>query len=427
MRIFLIFEKFFKKLKSLKFSPTADLGNFFSSIHSCAHFPSKWVNLYISVILEWEYEDFLHFSKTFQKNEKIEVFTNCGPGELFWLNSLMCPFSIQMSEFVYFSCPGVRIWGFSSFSETFLKIEKIKIFAHHGPGELFWLNSLMCPFSIQMSEFVYFSCPGVRIWGFSSFSKTSEKKIEKNEVFALRGPGELFWLNSLMSPFSIQMSDFVYYSCSGTRIWGFSYFRKLFKKLKNFKFLPNMDMGIFFWLNSLMSPFSIQMSEFVYFSCPGVGIWGFSSFSKFFHKIEKIEVFPRRRPGGLFWLNSLMCPFSIQMGEFVYLSWPGVRIWGFSSFSKTFQKIEKIEVFAHHGPGELFWLNSLMCPFSIQMSEFVYFSCPWVRIWGFSSFSKTSQKNRKKLGFRPPRTWRTFLAQFTHVPIFHPNEWICIL
>ena len=172
-----------------------------------------------------------------------------------------------------------------------------------------------------------------------------------------------------------------------------------------------------------------------------------------------------------------MCPFFIEMSEFVYFSCPGVRIWGFSLFSKTFQKTEKIEVFTHHGPGELFWLNSLMCPFSIQMSEFVYFSCPGVRIWGFSSFSKFFKKSKNlkfspttHLGnfsdsiyscahfpfkwvnlyifllswsenmriffifinfsknwincFRPPRTWCTVLAQFTHVPIFHPNKWI---
>ena len=49
----------------------------------------------------------------------------------------------------------------------------------------------------------------------------------------------------------------------------------------------------------------------------------------------------------------------------------------FSSFLKTFQKIEKNEVFAHHGP---FWLNSHMCPFFIQMSEIIYFSCPGGRI-----------------------------------------------
>ena len=34
-----------------------------------------------------------------------------------------------------------------------------------------------------------------------------------------------------------------------------------------------------------------------------------------FQEIEK-EVFPHRGPGGPFWLNSHMCPFFIQMGEF---------------------------------------------------------------------------------------------------------------
>ena len=441
------------------------------------------------------------FSKTLQKIEKIEVYTHRGPGELFWFNSLMCPFSIQMSEFIYFSCPVVRIWGFSSFSKTFQKIEKIEVFAHRGPGELFGLNSLKCPFSIQMSEIIYFSCPGVRIWGFSSFSKIFQKiekievfspntdlgnflgsiyscahfpskwvnlyilvvleweyeyflhfrksfqKIYKIEVFAHSGPGELFYLNSLMCPFSIQMSEFIYFSCPVVRIWGFSSFSKTFQKIEKIEVFAHRGPGELFGLNSLKCPFSIQMSEIIYFSCPGVRIWGFSSFSKIFQKIEKIEVFSPNTdlgnflgsiyscahfpskwvnlyilvvleweyeyflhfrksfqkiykievfahsgPGELFYLNSLMCPFSIQMSEFVYFSCPGVRIWGFYSFSKTFQKIEKFEVFGHLRSVELVWLNSLMCPFSIQMSEFVYFCCPGVRIWGFSSFSKTFQK-----------------------------------
>ena len=423
--IFFIFENFSENRKKLKFSPTADLGNFLGSNHSCAHFPSKRVNLYILVVLEWGYDDFLHFRKLFRKSKKIEVFAHRGPGELFGVKSLMCPFSIQTSEFVYFSCPRVRIWWFSSFSKTFQKIEKIEVFAHRGPGELFGVKSLMCPFSIQMSEFVYFSCPRVRIWWFSSFSKTFQK-IEKIEVFAHRGPGELFGVKSLMCPFSIQMSEFVYFSCPRVRIWWFSSFSKTFQKIEKIEVFAHRGPGELFGVKSLMCPFSIQMSEFVYFSCPRVRIWWFSSFSKTFQKIEKIEVFAHRGPGELFGVKSLMCPFSIQMSEFVYFSCPRVRIWWFSSFSKTFQKIEKIEVFAHRGPGELFGVKSLMCPFSIQMSEFVYFSCPRVRIWWFSSFSKTFQKIEKIESFRPPRTWGTFWGQITHVPIFHPNEWICI-
>ena len=270
-----------------------------------------------------------------------------------------------MSEFVYFSCPGVRIWGFPSFSKTVQKIEKIKVFDHRGPGELFWLNSLMCPFSIQMIEFVYFSCPRVRIWGFSSFLKTFQK-IEKIEVFAHSGSGELFWLNSLMCPFFI------------------------------------------------------QMSEFVYFSCPVVRIWGFSSFSKTFQKVEKIEIFDHCGPGKLFWLNSSMYPFSIPMSEFVYISCPGVRIWGFSSFSKTFQEIEKIEVFSHSGPKERFWLSSLMCPFSIQMSEFVYFSFPGVRMRIFFLFENFS-KNQKK--FSPTADHGNFFFSILSCAHF-PSKWV---
>ena len=77
------FQKLFKKSKKLKFSPTVDLGNFFGSIHSCAHFPSKWVNLYILVVLEWEYEDFLHFRKLFKKSKKLKFSPTSDLGNFF--------------------------------------------------------------------------------------------------------------------------------------------------------------------------------------------------------------------------------------------------------------------------------------------------------------------------------------------------------
>ena len=38
------------------------------------------------------------------------------------------------------------------------------------------------------------------------------------------------------------------------------------------------------------------MNEFLYFTCPEVKIWYFSSFSKTFKKLGKIEVFANRRP-----------------------------------------------------------------------------------------------------------------------------------
>ena len=226
----------------------------------------------------------------------------------------------------------------------------------------------MCPFSILMNEFVYFSSPGVRIWGFSSFSKT----FEKIEVFAQCGPEDLFWLNSLMCPFSI------------------------------------------------------QMSEFVYFSCPGVRIWEFFSFSECSQKIEKIEVFAHCGPGELFWLNSLMCPFSIQMSEFVYFSCPGVSIWGFSSFSETFQKIEKIEVFAHRGTWGTFFAQFTHVPIFHPNEWICIFKLSWRENMRIFFIFKNFSKNRKYWSFRRQRSWRTFLPQFTHVPIFHPNEWICI-
>ena len=132
--------------------------------------------------------------KTFSKSRKNWGFpptANLGP---LLLNSHMCIFSNQVSGILYFSCPGVKIWWVSSFSKNFWKKKKIiiiEIYAHCGPGDPFLLNSHMCTFSIHMSECFYSSCPGVKIWWFSSFSKTF-RKIEKIEVFAHCRPGNLF-------------------------------------------------------------------------------------------------------------------------------------------------------------------------------------------------------------------------------------------
>ena len=77
------FRELFKKWKKFKFSPTADLGKLLGSIQSCAHFPSKWMNLYILVVLEWEYEDFLHFQKLFKKSKKLKFSPTADQGNFF--------------------------------------------------------------------------------------------------------------------------------------------------------------------------------------------------------------------------------------------------------------------------------------------------------------------------------------------------------
>ena len=106
MMIFFIFENFSKKLKkNWSFHPLRTMGPFwlisymctffiqmsdffyfscpalkiwwfsgvlFVSIHTCAHFVSKWLIFFILVVLEWKYDDFLRFRKLFKKSKKLK-------------------------------------------------------------------------------------------------------------------------------------------------------------------------------------------------------------------------------------------------------------------------------------------------------------------------------------------------------------------
>ena len=128
------FLKTFKKIeKNWSFCPPR-IVNIFGSIHTCAHFSSKWFNFYILVVLKWKHDAFLHFRKLWKKKWSFRPQRTC---RHLWLNSHMYTFFIEMSELLYFSCPKVKIWCFSSFSKTFQKIKKIEVFAHHGPVDIF--------------------------------------------------------------------------------------------------------------------------------------------------------------------------------------------------------------------------------------------------------------------------------------------------
>ena len=85
---------------------------------------------------------------------------------------------------------------------------------------------------------------------------------------------------------------------------------------------------------------------------------------------------------------SQTCIFLIQMGKYLPFKCPGVNWWWFSSVLKTFQKVEKIEVFHDRGPArELsFWGISHFHLFLTQMSKYLLFKCPVVNWWLFSSF-----------------------------------------
>ena len=192
----------------------------------------------------------------------------------------MCTFFNQMSEFLYFSCVEVKVWCFSSFSKSFQKIENIEVFSHHVH---FLLNSHMWTFFIQMSELLYFSWLEVKISYFSSFSKTFQK-IKKNWSFCPSRTCRHFWLNSHMCTFFIQMSEFLYFSCPERC---FSSFSKTLQKIeKNWSFRPAWTCR-HFWLNSHLCTFFIQMIVFLYCTCPELKVWFFLSFSKTFQKIKK--------------------------------------------------------------------------------------------------------------------------------------------
>ena len=133
----------------------------------------------------------------------------------------------------------------------------------------------------------------------------------------------------------------------------FFIFANFSKNRINWRFPPSRPWGPFSLISHLCPDF-IQMSEFLYLSCPDVKFWWFSSFFANFSKTRKHWRFPPSQPWGPFLLISHFCPDFIQMSEFLYLSCPDVKLWWFSSFSQTFRKIEKIEDFPHPGAGDPF-------------------------------------------------------------------------
>ena len=78
MEIFLIFEIFSRNWKKLNILPTL-----FGSIHTCAHFSSKYVKFYIIVVLDGENMMIFFIIENFKEIDKIEVFALSGPWEPF--------------------------------------------------------------------------------------------------------------------------------------------------------------------------------------------------------------------------------------------------------------------------------------------------------------------------------------------------------
>ena len=161
------------------------------------------------------------------------------------------------------------------------------------------------------------------------------------------------------------------------------------------KFSPTPALGTFFFCISLFGIFFFQMSEFWYFSC-----WKYDSFLQFWKLFEK----------------------SIEVFHF-FLKW--VKYDSFLQVLKTFRKIEKIEVFAHPGPRDIFFAFHSLASFS---SKWVNFDILVVLKWKYDSFLqfwKLFEKS-KKLKFSPTPALGTFFLPFTLWHLFLPNEWILI-
>ena len=188
----------------------------------------------------------------------------------------------------------------------------------------------------------------------------------------------------------------------------FFIFENFSKNRKNWSFCPPWPWGPFSLISHMSTEF-IQMSEFLYFSCPDVILWWFSSFSKLFEKSKKLKFLPTPSLGTFF------AHFTHEhrihpMSEVLYFSCPDVRLWWFSSFSKTFRKIEKIEVFAHSGSGDLF---RSFHAWAQNSSKWVNFYILVVLLMSdydaFLHFRELFEKS-KKLKFLPSPALETFLC-----------------
>ena len=152
----------------------------------------------------------------------------------------------------------------------------------------------------------------------------------------------------------------------------------------------------------------------------------FLHFRKLFEKIEKIGRFPQPRPWGPYSLISHLCPDFIQMSEFLYLSCPDVKLWWFSSFSQHFRKMEKIQDFPHPGPGDPFRLFHTCAQISSKWMNFYILVVLMSNYDDFLHFRKRFENSKKNWRFPPPPALGTLFAHFTLVPRFDPNKWIFI-
>ena len=125
--IFFNFENF-QKIREIEVFTHDGPVDIFGSIHTCAHLSSKWVNWCILVMLKWKYDDFLQFRKLFKQSKKLKFSpTMHGPVHIFGSIYTCAHFLSKWVNFLYFSCPELKILCFSSFQKLFKKWKKLKL------------------------------------------------------------------------------------------------------------------------------------------------------------------------------------------------------------------------------------------------------------------------------------------------------------
>ena len=175
--------------------------------------------------------------------------------------------------------------------------------------------------------------------------------------------------------------------------------------------------------------FFIQMSKYLHFMCTGVNWWCFSSFWKTFWRVEKIESFhdpgPARKMS--FWAFHKLAYFSPKWTNIYILSVLWSAGGSFHHFERLFGKSKKLKFFMTADLREKchFW----------AFHKLAYFSPKWTNIYissvlgstdgGFHQFERLFEKSKKlKIFMTADLRKSVIFGHFTNLHIFHPNEQI---
>ena len=202
------------------------------------------------------------------------------------------------------------------------------------------------------------------------------------------------------------------------------------KSRKNWRFSwPRTCEKVSFLGISQTCIFFIQMSKYLHFMCTGVNWWCFSSFWKTFWRVEKIESFhdpgPARKMS--FWAFHKLAYFSPKWTNIYILSVLWSAGGSFHHFERLFGKSKKLKFFMTADLREKchFW----------AFHKLAYFSPKWTNIYissvlgstdgGFHQFERLFEKSKKlKIFMTADLRKSVIFGHFTNLHIFHPNEQI---